>query len=364
MKQRLLVSTRKGLFIFESAAQRWRILQTAFLGVPVSTALFDRRNGRLYAALAHGQFGVKLHSSNDGGKRWRELPAPAFPRGARLLGDGKKGGAAVSLLWCLEAAGADMPGVLWAGTIPAGLFRSNDTGMTWELNKPLWRRPERNEWFGGGYDDPGLHSICIDPRDSRRLTVAVSVGGVWCSQNGGRDWSLRGNGMWAEYVPPSRRKDLRIQDVHRLAQCHLHPEVFWLQHHNAVFRSTDGLARCRELKGIKASRYGFAVVAHPSDPNTAWFVPMIDDEARYPVNGRLVVTRTRDGGKTFEILSRGLPRRHAYDLVYRHGLDVDSRGECLAMGSTTGSLWLSDDAGESWDCIAFHLPPIYAVRFA
>jgi hypothetical protein len=34
------------------------------------------------------------------------------------------------------------------------------------------------------------------------------------------------------------------------------------------------------------------------------------------------------------------------------------------MGSTTGGLWLSEDAGESWQCVSNHLPPIYCVRFA
>jgi len=51
-----------------------------------------------------------------------------------------------------------------------------------------------------------------------------------------------------------------------------------------------------------------------------------------------VVTRTRDGGRTFETLSHGLPQQHAYDLVYRHALDVDETGDWLACGSTTGSL--------------------------
>ena len=37
-----------------------------------------------------------------------------------------------------------------------------------------------------------------------------------------------------------------------------------------------------------------------------------------------------------------LPQEHAYDIVFRHALDVDDRGERLAFGSTTGSVWISD----------------------
>jgi hypothetical protein len=53
------------------------------------------------------------------------------------------------------------------------------------------------------------------------------------------------------------------------------------------------------------------------------------------------------------------------DIAYRHALDVDDdRGGSLALGSTTGSLWVSDDAGDTWQAAAAHLPPVYCVRFA
>jgi len=74
--------------------------------------------------------------------------------------------------------------------------------------------------------------------------------------------------------------------------------------------------------------------------------------------------RTRDGGNTFETLTRGLPQEHAYDLVFRHALDVDESGDRLAFGSTTGSLWFSEDAGDSWTTASSNLPPIYEGRFA
>ena len=83
-----------------------------------------------------------------------------------------------------------------------------------------------------------------------------------------------------------------------------------------------------------------------------------------PRDGALCVSRTRDGGRSWDSLRAGLPQRDAYDLVYRHGLDVDASGRCLAMGSTTGALWMSDDAGDRWRLVNAHLPPIYAVRFA
>ncbi|WP_446914393.1 hypothetical protein, partial [Klebsiella pneumoniae] len=91
--------------------------------------------------------------------------------------------------------------------------------------------------------------------------------------------------------------------------------------------------------------FGFAVAAHPHDPETAWFVPAVKDECRVPVDGRLVVSRTGDGGRSFQAFGDGLPAFGCYDLVYRHALDVDDTGERLAIGSTTGNLWTSEDGG-------------------
>ena len=149
-----------------------------------------------------------------------------------------------------------------------------------------------------------------------------------------------------------------------LAQCTAQPDALWAQHHNGIFRSTDGGETFTEIVGVKPSVFGFAVAAHPRDANTAWFVPAIKDEKRYPADARVVVTRTRDGGKTFETLTNGLPQQHAYDLVFRHCLDVDETGDRLVMGSTTGSVWISEDAGDSWQKVSTHLPPLYAVSFA
>jgi hypothetical protein len=106
------------------------------------------------------------------------------------------------------------------------------------------------------------------------------------------------------------------------------------------------------------------VAAHPTDANTAWFVPAVKDEKRIPVDGKLVVARTRDGGKSFDVLSNGLPQRHAYDLVWRHSLDVDETGDRLAFGSTSGGLWTSENGGDSWSAPEARLPPISVVRFA
>ena len=102
----------------------------------------------------------------------------------------------------------------------------------------------------------------------------------------------------------------------------------------------------------------------PNNPQRAWFVPAQADACRIPVDGRMVVNRTDDGGASFQTFSSGLPQTHAYHLVYRHGLDVGADGQTLAMASTTGGLWVSADAGEHWHRVSIDLPPVAMLRFA
>lgn len=369
MSDQLLVATRKGLFILQRrSGGQWHPAQTHFLGEPVSMALADPRDDTLYAALNLGHFGVKLWRRRASSQDWEACAVPVYPPQPDPLPDplpGQPPAAPWSLqqIWALEAGGRDQPGVLWAGTIPGGLFRSDDGGDSWALNRPLWDRPERLEWFGGGYDYPGIHSICVNPYDSRHVTIAVSCGGVWQSHDDGGSWDCTSAGMQADYMPPERREDPNIQDPHRMVQCESHPEVLWVQHHNGIFRSTDGGAWWQRIYA-QPSSFGFAVAVHPRQPDTAWFVPAVKDECRVPVDARFIVNRTRDGGSSFEALDDGLPPPPAYDLVYRHGLAVDASGERLAMGSTSGGLWISENGGEYWQCVSVHLPPIYCMRFA
>lgn len=367
MPDKLRVATRKGLFTVVRK-KSWEIAGVDFLGDNCSAVLDHPHNGTCFVALDHGHFGVKLHRSTDGGGSWHEIDAPMYPPKATGEEDwvdmhGRTIPDSLLLIWCLEADHPSRPDGLWCGTVPGGLFYSPDRGDSWRLVEGLWNHPLRRRWFGGGMDYPGIHSVCVDPTDAGRVRIAVSCGGVWASPDAGDTWNCLGQGWRAEFMPPDQAGDPAIQDVHRLAQCRAAPQSLWAQHHNGIFRSVDGGEHWTEIENVKPSAFGFAAVAHPADADTAWFVPEIKDERRVPAEGKLVVNRTTDGGRSFKTLTRGLPQQHAYDLVYRHGLDIDAGGERLAMGSTTGSVFVSEDAGDSWACVSAHLPPVYALRF-
>jgi hypothetical protein len=361
------VATRKGLFVFERGGSSWGVARVAFPGESVTMTFFDARDGTLYAGLGTGHWGVKFRRSRDHGATWESVTAPAFPKQPEgeesLTPDGKPWPWRVEQVWSLEADGRS-PGALWCGTVAGGLFHSPDRGDTWTLVRSLWDHPARKQWFGGGADLPAIHSVCVHPDDPRDVVVGVSCGGAWRTRDGGETWTVASQGMRADFLPEAQKYDPITQDPHRIAQCKVKPERLWCQHHNGVFVSDDRGTSWREIERVPPSVFGFAVAAHPRDPDTAWFVPAVKDEQRIPVDARVVVTRTRDGARSFSVLREGLPQEHAYDITLRHALDVDGAGSLVAFGSSTGSLWVSDDGGDAWRCLNTHLPPVYSVRIA
>lgn len=352
---RAWAATRKGLFELRRRGGSWQIERLSFTADPVTMLLPPDASGHMLAGLNLGHFGAKLQASDDAGQTWREVAAPSFPpQPAEAEGPPWK----LEQVFSLERAGD----VIWCGTVPGGLFVSRDRGETWALDETLWRDPRRAQWMGGGNPAPALHSICPHPAQPDELLIGVSCGGAWRTTDGGQSWHLRAKGMRADFMPPDLAGDENSQDPHLIARCRAVPEVLWCQHHCGIFRSVDNGASWQELQA-QPSSFGFAVAAHPTDPDTAWFAPAIKDERRIPVDAALCVTRTRDGGKSFEALRTGLPQQHCYDLIYRHGLAVDDSGEQLLMASTTGGLWASGDGGDSWQTVSAHLPPVYAVKF-
>jgi hypothetical protein len=353
---RAWIATRKGLFELQRrSAGDWQIGRVSFLAEPVTMLLPPQDDGRMLVALNLGHYGTKVHASEDAGATWHEVATPTYPEQP----EGAEGPPwKLVQIWSLEAA----DGAVWAGTLPGGLFRSSDFGASWQLMEPLWRMPQRAQWFGGGAEVPGIHSICPHPQHRGEVLVGVSCGGAWTTRDGGEHWEVQARGMRAAYMPPEQAEDPNTQDPHRIVRCKAAPHVLWCQHHNGIWRSTDNAASWEEVASPPVSNFGFAVAVHPSEPDTAWFVPAQSDEKRIPRDGAMVVNRTRDGGRSFETLREGLPQQHCYDLVYRHGLDVGDDGRTLLVGSTTGGLWASADGADSWRTVGVHFPPIYAVR--
>jgi len=387
MSDRILVGTRKGTFFVEKLGGRWTVRLAGHLGQGVNFVARDPSTKTLWAALGHGHWGAKLSRSTDDGATWSDATQIKYPEGAKYLappdptedsvapGEATLRDATLLKLWCI---GFGAPGQVHVGTIPGGLFTSNDGGDSFELNRALWNHESRGgdhftgigatkvtHWFGTPAAEsefaPGIHSIVVDPRNPQRILVAISTAGVLETTDGGATWRGRNKGMLNDYLPDPAAE--WGHDAHLIAQCPAQPDHFWQQNHSGVFYSADNAATWKRVsKPDQGIHFGFPVCADTRVGTTAWLVPGKADSQRTAIDGALFVARTEDGGETWQQLREGLPQQNAYDVVLRHAFH--NSDDALAFGSSTGNLYVSDNRGDSWRSVANNLPPIYSVRFA
>jgi hypothetical protein len=359
-EQKLLVGTGKGLVVYEKKDQTWKISAVHFQGLPASYVYEDEITDTWWVAINHRHWGPKLHYSTNQGKDWQTISAPRYPSDTEVK-PGKR--ASLKKIWAMHHAGPEKPGALWIGTEPGGLFYRPGANQPFELVKGLWNHPSRkdeNQWFGAGRDYPFIHSIVVDPRDSRHVYIAVSCAGVFETRDGGHTWHPCNKGLIAAYLP---NPQVEVgHDPHLLLACEANPSILWQQNHCGIFRSTDGGRQWDNITGKDGfPDYGFALAINHQDPEMAWVIPAVSDEIRTAKDLALCVCRTKDGGQTWEELRNGLPQTNCFDIVFRHSMAIS--GPSLAFGSTTGNLYISSDYGDHWELLSSHLARVDCLVF-
>lgn len=207
------------------------------------------------------------------------------------------------------------------------------------------------------------HSIALDPDDPERMYVGISAAGVFRTDDGGESWEAANRGTFADFLP---EPDVEVgQCVHKLLLHSGRAGRLWQQNHCGVYRSDDRGESWERLEGNGLpSGFGFPLALDHRDPEAAFVVPEESPENRVTCDGRLGVYRTGDGGSSWELLGGGLPQQ-AWGAVMREGFGTDRRDPPgIYLGTQSGSLFVSPDAGETWLEAASQLPPILSVEAA
>ena len=348
---RLLIGTKKGLFILSGEKNRraWSIDGPHCQTWPIHHAVATS-DGAILAGGGDAWFGPAVWRSEDKGRSWtHSSQGLAYAEGE----------APISAVWSLAVA----DGEIWAGVEPAGLFRSRDGGATSEPVSSLNGHATRSQWQPGG-GGLILHHIVADPADPRRLWVGISTAGVFHSADGGESWEARNTGTRMDYAPEDQRYPEVGQCVHALALAAGRPDRLYQQNHCGMYRSDDGGRHWTSIEAGLPSTFGFPAVAHPRCPDTLWLFPLNGDQAgRFAPEAKAAVWRTRDAGGNWEDLRAGLPQHGAYLNVLRQGMAADRMEPAgLYFGTTSGAVFASSDEGESWTCVAEHLPTITSVE--
>lgn len=182
----LLVGTMKGAFVLRSDPSRknWEVGGPYFPGRAIYAMAYDSRDGRnlLWAAVNSSYWGSYLSTSKDFGKNWTEPET----YGVKFPEDTEN---SVKQIWQIVPGNAAEPDTLYCGVEPAALFRSDDAGQTWSLVKGLYDHPHRPQWQPGG-GGLCLHTILPDPNNKDRMHIAISTGGVYRTDDGGKNWKF------------------------------------------------------------------------------------------------------------------------------------------------------------------------------
>jgi photosystem II stability/assembly factor-like uncharacterized protein len=353
----LLVGTMKGAFVLRSnaARQKWDIGGPYFPGFAVYAMAYDGRDKRrrIWASPGSEHWGTSLAHSDDFGRNWTEPDRNAvrFP---------EESGATVARIWQIAPGRAEDPDVMYAGVQPASLFESRDGGETWSLNQGLWDHDHRPQWQPGA-GGLCLHTIVADPSDPDCMVIAVSAAGVYRTEDRGRTWHVSNKGIRAEFMPDKYPEF--GQCVHKIAMNPSMPKRLYLQNHWGLYRSDDGGRSWNDIANGVPSDFGFPIVVHPHDPDTAYVIPLESDGFRCTPEGKLRVYRTRNGGAKWEAMTAGLPQENALETVVRDAMSADPLNPAgIYFGTRSGAVYGSPDGGANWDVVLNGLPPVVCVK--
>ena len=352
----VLVGTMKGLFLLRSDRGRRKFQMSGphFPGSSVYAAAFDSRNGRhrIWSAPSSMHWGAELCFSDDFGKTWNqpETPRVRFPEGS---------GATLKNIWQISPGRAEDADVIFCGVEPSALFESRDAGETWRLNDGLWNHPHRAKWMPGG-GGLSLHTVLVDPKRPGRMVVATSTGGAYRTDDGGRNWHVKNRGVRAEFMPDPYPEF--GQCVHKIARHPSMPDRFYMQNHGGLYRSDDAAESWHDVAHGVPNDFGFALVVHPHDPDTAFIAPL-NQEMRAGPGGKLRIYKTTNGAKSWKPLTKGLAQKDAYETILRDGMACDAGEPAgLYFGTRSGKVFASRNEGTTFAVIADALPAVTCVK--
>jgi len=307
---RLYAATGEGIARLDRADGAWQVEQQLPGGAAQCLAVDPADADTVYAGLLGG--GVQR--TRDGGRNWDDCRLPADD--------------------VFSIAVSPANGVVFAGTEPSALYRSDDGGESWRELTGLLELPSRPTWsFPPRPWTSHVRWIAPNPHDPDVLLAGIELGGLMRSTDGGETWEDHRSGAQ--------------RDVHSLAW---HPEV-----EGVAYEAGGGGAAWSEDWGEtwtpadegRDRHYTWSVAADPDDPQR-WFVSASTGPFRAHRQGdpQAHVYRRENGG--WRALEGGLPDPFPampYALV--------SLGETVLAGLANGDLWQSDDRGDTWSRCGF-----------
>ena len=336
---RLLVATLHGVNVLErmDAASSWVDAGRTLDGHHCSSIMIEARRGGVFAGMHSGG----LYYSADAGKTWER----------------RMDGITIEHVFCVGYAHDGDRIVLYAGTEPASMFRSDDYGETWIEQPGIKNTPGRDKWsFPSPPHLAHTKSMTIDPHDPNVIYAGVEQGDLLKTVDGGTTWFV----LDGFYKPT----DWTYRDIHQVV---VHPEnsaEVYMTTGMGLYLSHDA-GSTWELILDNSFRIGYPdhLIVSPLDADTMFMSGAGAHPGTWQVShraaGTVVVSHDR--------MRTSVEARSGFPADQRPNIEAMSIAACpgrftLFTGTTDGEVYESSDQAASWQCIARGLAPISKQR--
>ncbi len=325
----LLIATAQGVVIIERDASgpTWHVAHRALTERHISAIIKEPQSGLIFAGAFQGSVSI----SADGGRTW----------------DLRDNGLSERDVYSLASAQINGKVRVYAGTEPAHLFCSDDLGLHWTELAALRSVPSVPKWtFPGPPHIAHVKDIQFDPYNSTTMYASIEVGVLLKSTDAGKTWQEL-HGMDA--------------DLHRLV-IHPHkPEHMCAVTGDGLYVTSDSGASWehRTSSSSEIGGYPDVMVFHPQQPELM-FVGAAQERPRAWNTKHFAgsrISRSRDGGRTWEVLRNGLPDRMQAAIEAMCLEDCGASFSVFA-ATTAGDVYCSENGGESWTRIISGIPPV------
>jgi photosystem II stability/assembly factor-like uncharacterized protein len=327
LSKHVLVGTKEGIAIIERERSEWRVSPRTLTDKHISAIIIQAESGLTIAGAFHGS----VHVSADGGKTWE-------PRGDGLT---------ESNIYSLASARINGHTRLYAGTEPAHLFASDDLGLHWNEMPSLRSVPSVSKWSFPAPPHIGhVKHLNFDPHNPATIYASIEVGGLLKSTDAGQSWQ--------------ELADL-YEDVHRLMIHPNNPNFLYAVTGRGLYVSPDAGATWEQWtrREDEIGGYPDGLVFRPSEPNLFFVTAAHDAPGTWRTThfAGARISRSRDGGRAWEILRNGLPDRMQASI---EAFCLEEAGESFSIfaATTSGEVWCSEDGGGRWERIITGLAPI------
>jgi photosystem II stability/assembly factor-like uncharacterized protein len=334
---RLFVATLAGVTRLDRQGPDapWAVTSQSLAGQHVSSIVFEPGSGKVLAG-AHGEGGVWVN--DDGaGTSWRAA----------------SNGLAQRNVYAMAARRIDGATTLFAGVEPAALYRSDDLGESWHELQALRGVPGTEKWnFPPPPHLAHVKCITIDPKHPRTLYLCVEQGALLKSEDDGQSWLELDGYVLAD--------DATYHDTHRIEFHPCRDGVMFLTTGLGINRSDDRGTTWRALTR-RGGRLGYPdfISFDPQNPKAVLVTGAANPPQHWMTEhtANPAVLKSADGGRTWRELRSGLPAPivGSIEALGRHDW---VGGSTYAFATATGEVYMSDDAGEHWGCIATGLPAV------